>query len=146
MAAHRRARRGRQPLRPGHSRAQARSGIRRQGPRPNHQLLGMSSMNTRKDLASELAALQDRVGNTPGPRYWRSLEELADTEAFRELMQREFPEQASVWPNSLNRRQFLTLMGASLMLAGLGGCSVRPAPSTTIHPYVRAPTQLLPLT
>lgn len=36
----------------------------------------------------------------------------------------------------VSRRQFLTLMGASLALAGLGGCSVKPAPSTEIVPYV----------
>jgi molybdopterin-containing oxidoreductase family iron-sulfur binding subunit len=101
-------------------------------------------MNTRKDLASELAAICERPGTTPGPQYWRSLEELAGTKAFLELMQREFPEQAAVWPNSLSRRQFLALMGASLALAGLGGCSVRPAPSTTIYPYVRAPEEVVP--
>jgi molybdopterin-containing oxidoreductase family iron-sulfur binding subunit len=69
---------------------------------------------------------------------------LADTEAFQELMRREFPEQASIWPDSLSRRQFLTLMGASLALAGLSGCSVRPAPSVRLAPYVRAPEELVP--
>ena len=63
-----------------------------------------------------------------GKQYWRSLEELAGSEAFQEVMQREFPEQAVIWPDSLSRRQFLTLMGASLALAGLSGCSVKPAP------------------
>jgi molybdopterin-containing oxidoreductase family iron-sulfur binding subunit len=94
-------------------------------------------MSTRKDFASELAALR-------GPRYWRSLEELADTDEFRALMQREFPEQAAVWPDALSRRQFLTVMGASLALAGLSGCSVRPAPQGTIVPYVRQPPEITP--
>src|SRR5215467_11346785 len=94
-------------------------------------------MSTRKDFASELAALR-------GPRYWRSLEELADTDEFRALMQREFPEQAAVWPSALSRRQFLSVMGASLALAGLSGCSVRPAPPGQIVPYVRAPEELVP--
>ena len=97
-------------------------------------------MSGRKDLQSELAAL----AKTTGPRYWRSLEELADTEAFQELMQHEFPEQASVWPDSLSRRQFLTLMGASLALAGLSGCSVRPAPSVNLVPYVHPPEEVVP--
>jgi molybdopterin-containing oxidoreductase family iron-sulfur binding subunit len=101
-------------------------------------------MNTRKNLPPELATLQDRLGAARGKTYWRSLEELADTEAFQELMRREFPEQASVWPDSLSRRQFLTLMGASLALAGLTGCSVRPAPSITFAPYVRAPEEIVP--
>src|SRR5437762_2292943 len=104
----------------------------------------MPPLNTRKALSSELLALQDRLGTSGGKKYWRNLEELADTEAFQELMRREFPEQASVWPDSLSRRQFLTLMGASLALAGLGGCSVRPAPSVDFAPYVRAPEEVVP--
>src|SRR5205807_2101254 len=42
------------------------------------------------------------------------------------------------------RRRFLTLMGASLALAGLNGCSVRPAPSVKFAPYVRAPEEAVP--
>jgi molybdopterin-containing oxidoreductase family iron-sulfur binding subunit len=101
-------------------------------------------MSTRKNLARELAALERRPGAAHGRRYWRSLDELAGTEAFQELMRREFPEQASVWPDSISRRQFLTLMGASLSLAGLSGCSIRPAPSSEIVPYARQPEQVVP--
>ncbi len=42
----------------------------------------------------------------------------------------------------MTRRQFLTLMGASLALAGAGGCS-RPAPETLV-PYVVQPEQITP--
>jgi molybdopterin-containing oxidoreductase family iron-sulfur binding subunit len=101
-------------------------------------------MNSRKDLYTELAAIQSRLASRQGKRYWRSLEELADSEAFRQLMEREFPEQATVWPSKVDRRQFLTLMGASLALAGLSGCSVRPAPSVNVAPYVRAPEEVIP--
>lgn len=101
-------------------------------------------MTMRKNFSSELADLQDRLGATRGRRYWRTLEELAETEAFQELMQREFPEQASIWPDSMSRRRFLTLMGASLALAGLNGCSTRPAPSVNIVPYARQPEELVP--
>jgi molybdopterin-containing oxidoreductase family iron-sulfur binding subunit len=101
-------------------------------------------MNSRKNLGPELAALQERLDAATGKKYWRSLEELADTQAFQELMRGEFPAQADVWPHALSRRQFLTLMGASLALAGLSGCSVRPAPPGTIIPYVRAPEELVP--
>ncbi len=61
-------------------------------------------MNTRKDLAPKLAAHQERLGAVQGKQYWRSLEELAETEAFQELVRDEFPEQASIWPDSLSRR------------------------------------------
>jgi molybdopterin-containing oxidoreductase family iron-sulfur binding subunit len=98
-------------------------------------------MNTRKDLSAEL---HRRSNAASGKKYWRTLEELAETAPFQELMRREFPEQADVWPDSLSRRQFLTLMGASLALAGLSGCSVRPAPSINLVPYVKAPEEVIP--
>jgi molybdopterin-containing oxidoreductase family iron-sulfur binding subunit len=101
-------------------------------------------MNPRKNLSGELDDLWARLDGARGRKYWRSLEELADSEAFQELMCREFPEQASAWPQGLSRRQFLTLMGASLALAGVSGCSVRPAPVGTIVPYVRPPEEVVP--
>src|SRR5437016_4147219 len=101
-------------------------------------------MNPRKDLSPALAALNNTPGSGQGPRYWRTLEELADTEAFQELIRREFPHQEPAQPDGLSRRQFLTLMGASLALAGLSGCSVRPSPSGTIVPYVRQPEEVVP--
>jgi molybdopterin-containing oxidoreductase family iron-sulfur binding subunit len=100
-------------------------------------------MSHRKDLSGRLAALQ-RPDQEPGKKFWRSLEELADTPEFQEMMRREFPEQADVWPDGLSRRQFLTLMGASLALAGLSGCSVHPAPVETIVPYVHPPEEIVP--
>jgi MoCo/4Fe-4S cofactor protein with predicted Tat translocation signal len=101
-------------------------------------------MNPRKDLSREYAALQERLGASQGKKYWRTLEELADDAAFQELVRYEFPEQADVWPDFLSRRRFLTLMGASLALAGVGGCSVQPAPSTQIVPYVHPPEEITP--
>ncbi len=101
-------------------------------------------MNPRKDLSPELAELQDRLEGVTGKKYWRSLDELANTPAFQELIHREYPEQASEMPNALSRRQFLTLMGASLALAGVSGCSIRPAPSIKLRPYVRAPEEIIP--
>src|SRR5438067_12562569 len=102
-------------------------------------LLGVPSMNPRKDLSAKLGLLQERLGSARGKQYWRTMEELADSEAFQELLRQEFPDQAPLWPESLSRRRFLTLMGASLALAGLGGCSVRPAPTRTLVPHVQAP-------
>ena len=63
------------------------------------------------------AALKEKQGK----EYWRSLEELAETEEFEELLHREFPRHASEWDESTDRRTFLKLMGASLALAGLSG-------------------------
>ncbi len=75
-------------------------------------------------------------------RYWKSLDELADTPAFLEFLHREFPEQASMFGDPKGRREFMTLMGASLALAGLTACTKQP--EETILPYVRQPEQLVP--
>ena len=101
-------------------------------------------MNRRKDLSTELAALDQQTQAAYGKRYWRSLEELAESETFRQLMRQEFPEQAAACCDALSRRQFLALMGASLALAGLSGCSVKPAPSTDIVPYVHPAADVVP--
>lgn len=77
-----------------------------------------------------------------GPRFWRSLEEFAETEAFREEVRREFPSIASEWLGPAGRRDFLKFMGASLALAGVGGCAVNKPEE--IVPYVEAPEQIIP--
>jgi molybdopterin-containing oxidoreductase family iron-sulfur binding subunit len=77
-------------------------------------------------------------------RLWRGPEELTETPAFQEMMRREFPDDAEEWTDPVTRRQFLTLMGASLALAGVAGCSIRPAPVGRIMPYVRQPEEVIP--
>ena len=75
--------------------------------------------------------------------YWRGLEELADSEAFREFLQREVsPPGIRIDLFTLNRRHFLQLMGASLALAGLTSCAGRTAEK--IVPYVRTPEETIP--
>ena len=92
-----------------------------------------------------LAAIRERMASVQGQEYWRSLEELADTEEFQALLHREFPENASDWMDPVSRRGFLQLMGASLALAGLSACSVSPAPTDEqIVPYVKAPEEIVP--
>ena len=41
-----------------------------------------------------------------GPRYWRSLDELADTPEFRQWVEREFPAGASELTDPVTRRSF----------------------------------------
>ena len=84
------------------------------------------------------AKLQDKRGR----EYWQSLEELAGTREFEELLHQEFPQHASEWDEGADRRTFLKLMGASLALAGLTGCSYQPP--ETIVPYVRQPEDIVP--
>jgi molybdopterin-containing oxidoreductase family iron-sulfur binding subunit len=88
------------------------------------------------------AAVEAQIQQTSGPEYWRSLEELAGTPEFQEMLHREFPKGASEWVDSVSRRGFLQLMGASLALAGMTGCTKLPL--EPIVPYVRQPEEVIP--
>jgi len=94
----------------------------------------------RKQL--DLATVKEQIDQTTGPEYWRSLEELAGSEEFQEMLHREFPKGASEWLDDFSRRGFLKTMGASLALAGLTGCTRMPI--TEIVPYVRQPENVIP--
>ena len=74
-----------------------------------------------------------------GRQYWRSLDELADTEEFRDWLYREFPAGATEMVDSTERRQFLRIMGASFALAGLGLGGCRRWPKEMIVPFARRP-------
>src|SRR5256885_6225887 len=89
----------------------------------------------------DLEAIRERLARGQGPEYWRGLEELAESKEFRELLHREFPRGASQWLDPLGRRQFLQLMGASIALAGLSGCTRQPREA--IVPYVKQPEELV---
>ena len=93
---------------------------------------------TYADIRTRLAS-----PTTPdGPAYWRSLDELANTEEFQDFVAREFPSQASEFNDPAGRRQFLKLMGASLALAGVSACTRQP--DEMIVPYVRQPEEVIP--
>ena len=79
--------------------------------------------------------------NLNGKAYWRSLNQLADSDEFRDFLEREFPEGASELPANMKRRKFLSLMGASMALAGLTSCR---RPVEKIIPYVTAPEEIIP--
>jgi MoCo/4Fe-4S cofactor protein with predicted Tat translocation signal len=105
----------------------------------NPTLISASEINP---ASMELEAVRKKLAEAKGPKYWRTLEELADQEAFGELLEREFPRQASEWVDPVSRRGFLKLAGASMALAGLAGCTRQPLEQ--ILPYVRQPEQLVP--
>src|SRR5579863_6565761 len=99
--------------------------------------LDLADVRERIDAATAHDAAQKT-----GPEYWRSLEELAGTEEFQTALHREFPKGASEWLDSVSRRGFIKVMGASLGLAGMTGC-VR-LPLEPIVPYVRQPENVIP--
>ncbi len=95
-----------------------------------------------KLMRDHILSLQDAEAPRTGKKYWRSLEELADTPEFREFVAREFPQQAEGWNDPLERRTFIKLMGASLALAGMSGCVFQPPEK--IVPYVNQPEEHVP--
>jgi len=97
-----------------------------------------------KLMRDHILSLQDRGQENPraGKKYWRSLDELADTPEFREFVAREFPQQAEGWNDPIERRTFMKIMGASLALAGLSGCVFQPPEK--IVPYVNQPEDTIP--
>ena len=95
-----------------------------------------------KPASLDLDGVRRKLADAKGPKYWRTLEELSNEKAFGEMLEREFPRQASEWLDPVSRRGFLKLAGASLALAGLAGCTKQPLEQ--ILPYVRQPEDLIP--
>ena len=75
-----------------------------------------------------------------GRTYWRSLDQLSDTPAFREWLHREFPSGASELIDPVSRRHFVKIMSASFALAGMGlgltGCR---KPEEKVEPFGKQP-------
>ena len=72
-----------------------------------------------------LAQVREELKGVKGKRYWRSVDELANTPEFQAAVEREFPGSAQEWVDPVSRRGFLKLMGASMALAGLAGFGPR---------------------
>jgi MoCo/4Fe-4S cofactor protein with predicted Tat translocation signal len=94
-----------------------------------------------REYPLDLAALRQKLGAQQGKKYWRTLEELAADPHFEEMLHREYPRGASEWDESVDRRDFLKLMGASLALAGVAGCGI--PPQENLVPYVKQPDGLV---
>ena len=89
----------------------------------------------------DLAAIRARLAGARGRHYWRSLDELAESVEFRNMLKSEFPRQASGL-DGIGRRDFMRLMAASLALGGLTACN---APSSaTFQPYVKGQEGIVP--
>jgi MoCo/4Fe-4S cofactor protein with predicted Tat translocation signal len=90
-----------------------------------------------------LAEVRAKLDGKTGRRFWKNLDELADKPEFQALMAEEFPRQAGAgeWVDAVSRRGFLKVMGASLAMAGLAGCTKQP--DEPIFPYVKQPEDLI---
>ncbi|MDR3727480.1 MAG: TAT-variant-translocated molybdopterin oxidoreductase [Terracidiphilus sp.] len=88
-----------------------------------------------------LAAVRQELKGVKGKRYWQSVDELANTAEFQAAVEKEFPGSAQEWVDPVSRRGFMKLMGASLALAGLAGCTKQP--DEPIYAYVKQPEDLI---
>ena len=104
----------------------------------------MSSLNQGEERPEATGCERDDVPAAPARRaYWRSLDDLQDTEDFRAWMHREFPSDADLLAGE-DRRQFMKVMGASFALAGLGVAACRRIPESHIVPYSARPAGRIP--
>ena len=89
--------------------------------------------------------MKNNLNNSSSPaagrRYWRSLDELADTPEFKDWLHREFPVGASeMVEDGTSRRHFLKIMSASFAFAGVAvlgsGCR---RPEEKLEPFGQQP-------
>src|SRR5271166_5726735 len=76
-------------------------------------------------------------------RYWRSLEQLADTPEFRAGLERQ-PALGAEEALHASRRRFMQTMGASLGLAGLATTGCIRLPEEKLAPYAHRPENRTP--
>jgi molybdopterin-containing oxidoreductase family iron-sulfur binding subunit len=72
---------------------------------------------------------------------WKGLDQAATQPGFDRRVEQEFPAHAGEWVDPVSRRGFMKLMGASMAMAGLAGCTKQP--DEPIYPYVKAPEDLI---
>ncbi len=84
-----------------------------------------------------------RINGDPGngKNYWRSLQELADTDEYRDQLENEFPSGIDEPADGLTRRRFLQVMSASIAMASMTGCSW---PEEKIVPFAARPAGVTP--
>lgn len=85
---------------------------------------------------------EPKEGDLVGRKYWKSLDEAADTPEFRQWLEREFPSGASEM-NEMTRRTFLRIGAASVLFAGFGLSGCR-SPKQHILPYAKQPERIVP--
>jgi MoCo/4Fe-4S cofactor protein with predicted Tat translocation signal len=104
-------------------------------------------MSTEPNNSIDLAAARARLAQDGEKRFWQSLEELSDTQEFRNFKENEFPSNAALsmpgrFSDGVGRRDMLKLIGVSAALTGLGACTK--LPTEHIVPYVKPPEEIIP--
>jgi MoCo/4Fe-4S cofactor protein with predicted Tat translocation signal len=91
----------------------------------------------------DISSIRAHLEKDGSSRFWRSMDQLAETEEYKEFSQHEFPRDPIKDPSyGLSRRNLLKLMAASAGLAGLTACTKLPIEH--IAPYVRPAEEFVP--
>nr|MBN2278176.1 Fe-S-cluster-containing hydrogenase [candidate division Zixibacteria bacterium] len=86
--------------------------------------------------------MSDRDMKKTNTYYWTSLDQLKCTPRYRRHLLEQYRDRDNHHDdNTVTRRDFLTVMAASLALAGLAGCR---KPVEKIIPYVSQPEEIIP--
>ncbi|MDD4975187.1 MAG: TAT-variant-translocated molybdopterin oxidoreductase [Bacteriovorax sp.] len=96
----------------------------------------------RKNLSFPTTTTSSSTLFGDGKKFWKSYEQWRESSEVEELIEREFQVDASIFANTVSRRHFFKIMGASMALAGLEGC--RRSPVHKIVSFVNAPEGLIP--
>jgi MoCo/4Fe-4S cofactor protein with predicted Tat translocation signal len=111
------------------------------GNRMSDTSTGATVVTSIKPAKLTLAEVRARLDGKRGKRFWQSLDDLAEAPGFEEMLREEFPRQASELTDGVSRRGFMKVMGASLALAGMTGCTKQP--DEPIFPYIKQPEDLV---
>jgi MoCo/4Fe-4S cofactor protein with predicted Tat translocation signal len=89
---------------------------------------------------NETSLIAIKTETATGPRYWRSLNQIANTAEFRQWVNHQFPLASDIL-DSKSRRTVLKLMAASFGLAGLTACR---RPVEHVLPYSKGVEDFVP--
>jgi len=90
----------------------------------------------------DLVQIRARLEKDGDRRTWQSLQELAETQEYKDFLHHEFPYDPAKSPSAVSRRDALKFMAASAAFAGLTACTK--LPTQKIVPYVQAPEEIVP--
>jgi Fe-S-cluster-containing dehydrogenase component len=89
----------------------------------------------------DLEQIRKKIASQKGIKFWRTLQELADSKEFRKHLESDLP-RSGEWIDRLDRRRLLQLIGSFFAISGLTSCSG--SPPRKIVPYVYDPVGIIP--
>ena len=96
-----------------------------------------TALTEKETKSGSVDSLGAQLNGKTGRRYWKSLEQLAETPEFQKWVDDEFPHRSTLL--SMDRRQLVKYMGAGMMLAGLSASGCRKLPEDRLVPFITGP-------